>query len=397
MTQINYPDLTRVSPNGLLRLEIQSPDNDEVNPREDPENISRGFWGGFQQDFTFTVLRNDSDEVIWDRTAGVDNLLDAPCDAWVSDEGEVIVITRHPFSSDFFVLGAEGETLSRYDVADDILCGNEHEMHGTSAGPHWNRHGVGLFFRAERGRYFCFRTELGRQVLVNLSTGVLEDAGSSIVTSALRKAQSDWAIQILRLATREERLFASEMEDPDHDFWEQMDLIWAAVLLAGADRVSEAATYLQQLEHAEIWGAYTSGWPMPRCPRTWFVEKLLVPIVKQSLRCLGIDPVGKGSYWLAEATNGRSESDLGCRIDVPECIADRQARLASIRPGMSRHEVVCSVGFPDIAWRPHWDYDELHATNGPCTFRITWDTDVVASVEQLPAAWQDVYSRVNWM
>ena len=397
MTQINYPDLTRVSPNGSLRLEIRSPDNDEVNPREDPENTSRWYWGGFQRDFTFTVLRNDSSEVIWQRTAGADDSLDAPCDAWVSEEGEVIVITRHPFSSDFFVLNAKGETLGRYDVAEGILCGDSREFRWTTAGPDWNQNGVGLFFKEGRGRYFCFRTMFGRQVLVNLVNGLLEDASTSVVAGGLRAAQADWAILTLRLATQEKTLFASEVDDPEQEFWEQMYLIRAAALLAGADRVSAAAPYLQQLEHAEIWGGCTSGWPMPSCPQTWFVEKLLVPIVKQSLRRLSIDPAGKSSYWLAEMSQDRSEYDLGPRIDVPECIADRHVGLAAIRPGMSRGEVVCSVGFPDVAWRPCWDYDELHATNGPCTFRITWDTDVVACIEQVPAAWQDVYSRVAWM
>jgi len=162
MTQINYPNLTRTSPSANLRLEIRSPDNDPDSPRNDPENRSRQFWGGFQKDFTFTVRRTDSSEIVWQRDADHESLIDMPKDAWVGDDGHVVVITRTPFSSDLFVLDTNGEVSLHCDVASVILENNEAELHWTSAGPHWNTRGLGMFFGDKSTRWWCFRTELGR-------------------------------------------------------------------------------------------------------------------------------------------------------------------------------------------------------------------------------------------
>jgi hypothetical protein len=53
--------------------------------------------------------RIDTESIVRRLPADGSHRIDAPNDAWVSDDGQAIVITRSPFFSDLFVLGAAWE------------------------------------------------------------------------------------------------------------------------------------------------------------------------------------------------------------------------------------------------------------------------------------------------
>jgi hypothetical protein len=393
MTQINYPDLTRWSPNRQLRLEIRSPDNDRVAPRIDPENVSRRFWGGFQKDFAFTVFEEATGRVISQRNAGRDDWLDSPCDAWVSDDGRIVVFTRSPFSSHVYLLGRSGETIFDCDVCQDVLDGNEREFHWTTAGSYWHQRGVGLFFEALTLHYFCFRTQLGRQVLINLDEGTLTK-DLEPVAERLKDVQATWALRTVSEAARDARLF-DECDMPE-ETWRYLSEVWAAVLWCGADKLDAAAPHLEALESSTVWSSFTSGWETPTDSRTWLVKLHFVPIAQQSLRCLGRVPLGRAAYWLCREADRNPSS----RIDVPERIADRTARLQQIRVGLLPHEVVAMVGMPDVCFGVReWHYDLPDADDGPCTLLLEWDIRVkyLSSIQRLPPAWDQPYARVYWM
>ncbi|MCE9553221.1 MAG: hypothetical protein K8T91_07560 [Planctomycetes bacterium] len=393
MTQIDYPDLIRVSPDGRLRLEVRSPDNDSESPRHDPSNRSRNLWGGFQSDFSFTTYRTDTDEILWQRKPDSDDSLIAPCDAWIGNDGHAVVITRDPFFSNLFALNAKGETILHRDVSRDILNNDESEFHWTSAGPHWNEKGVGLFFQHDAIRYWCFRTCRGRQVLVNLDCGDLESAKGAVNRSLLL-AQGDWALQTLQQAALDPRLQTSDV-DYDPIFYDEVNRIWAAALWCGMDGIQDAITHLEQLESSTLLDGYTFGWTMPEGEKTLLVSLALVPVAQMSLRCLGREPAGRSAYWLCRQD---SEPSSQSRIVVPECINDRPHRLQQINSNMSRHDVVQCIGMRDVD-SFYWEYDVLFDKDGPYTVRIKWNrsADSIEQIDKSPPGWFDIASRSTWL
>jgi hypothetical protein len=399
MTQINYPDIVRSSPDGQLRLEICSPDNDEVSPRIDPDNHSRNLWGGFQRDFAFVVRRADSGDIVWQRGPDTSEELSGPCNAWVSDSGHVVLITRHTFHSELIVLRPGGDIALRCDVAKDILENNESELHWTSAGPCWDEHGHGLFFHCGAVPYWCIRTRLGRQVVVNLDGFVLEKSSARIAKD-LAAAQRSWTLRTVQEAAADTRLFCQDdaVEWPDH-WWEFLSTVWTAVWWSGSDRVAEAIPALRALEESTVWSSSTSGWPMPPVEKTLLVPLYLVPVVKNSLRCLGQEPKGRAGYWLC--TRGEADDrnpTRARRIEVPECLPDRAMRLNSLRLGMPPHEVVSLVGMPDLDWQG-WDYDELTGEHGPSTLHLDWSLHMTAveRIERRPPGWLELSKRAIWL
>lgn len=392
MTQINYPDIVRNSPDGKLRLEVRSPDNDAISPRDDPSNNLRKGFGGFQRDFAFTVRRNSDEGVIWQRTAGVDELLDAPCDAWLANDAQVIVITRHPFSSQLFFLGSQGELRLQRDVQSEVLHGNDTELRWTSAGPHWNDRGVGLFSSCRGSHFWCFRTQLGRQIVLDLEGSALQAVTEEIAES-LRAAQAAWSLSTLDAASKDLRLFDMELYEElcqNEINWDYISAVWAALQWSGMDRLVLAVPYLQKFEASEVWDSYGPGW----LEDTWRVRLAFVRISQSAMRCMNVEPGGRAAYWLCHRL-GPSQAS---RIEFPECVADRADRSRSLRVEMTPREVAELLGMPDVDWRK-WDYDLLDDKEGPCTMRIHWNlnTTRVKAIERCPPAWHDMVSRAIWL
>ncbi|WP_254506677.1 hypothetical protein [Anatilimnocola floriformis] len=385
MTCIDYPDLIRRSPSSNLRLEIRSPDNDRESPRS-PTTSSREFWGGFQSDFTYTVTRSDSGEVVWSRTPDEHDLLGMPNDAWVSDDGHVVVIVRTPFSSYLLVVDPRGQTIGQYDVASEVLESNDDEFRDTSAGSHWNRRGRGHCFVAAGKPYWSFRTLLDRQILVDLEQGKIV-AGGTAACRERRRVQRRWALATLRKNVNDQLLQRPPRSQPD---WRILNRLWIAIFWCGLDRTRSALPALRQAERATISGGYTSGWKH-NGKSTDLVIMLLVRVTQFALRRLGEEPAGYAPYWLCR--NGAAPQRT--RIPLPELLTDRAARLDQLQIGMNHQQVVNLVGMPDVDGFG-WYYDVLA---GPYSLKLTWDhqSDTVEKIELEPPGWIEWKSRASWL
>ncbi len=405
LTQINYSDLTRFSPSEELQLEIRSPDNDPESLRDDPGNQSRNLWGGFQRDFEYRVVQRTSGKTVWSRLADRESWLDAPNDAWVSDNGHVVVITREPFSSHLVVLDSDGGVALQCDVGSELLDDSERELHWTSAGPHWNESGIGLFFEANGRKLWSFRTKLGRQILINLDSAVVHEASDA--KDQLKQVQVEFALSTLQFACRDERLFEpnagflddDRKEDDDRAFdkWFQyMSSIWAAVTWSGADGLDAALPLLRKMEESTVFNSYTSGWSTPESDKTTLVQLRFVSAAQMALRCLNREPAGIAGYWLCRADGSEwTQPTWSSRLKIPDRIDDRSTRIQQVRPGMTPHEVTHLVGMPDVEWH-QWDYDLLAES---VTVRLKWDlhTEHVESIERHPPAWCNLADRAAWI
>lgn len=389
MTSINYPDLIRKSPSANLRLEIRSPDNDRILAR-DSTRPDRGFWGGFQSDFTYTVTQADTGEVVWSRCPDQDDPLFSPNDAWVSDEGQVVVISRTPFSSGLFVLDQTGRTLRHFDVATEVLKNSDDEFHWTSAGPHWNERGRGLFLTVNQQRYWSFRTLLNRQILVELSRGELSQADET-ARCERRRVQRRWALATLRAHADNPLLYGELFAKVD---WRLLRRLWTAIFWCGLDRNRRALTELRKYERSTISGGYTFGWKL-NGKSTRIVNLLLVGVAQFAIRRMGEEPAGYAHYWLCRSGD---PPKLRSRITLPERLTDRAAQLAQLQLGMTQQQVAELVGLPDIDGRG-WQYDALGGTNEPHTLRITWDHphDTIAEIRRMPPGWIKWKSRALWL
>jgi hypothetical protein len=389
MTKIDYPDLVRTSPDGKLRLEIRSPDNDPLAPRE-PVEMGRKFWGGFQSDFTFTVTRIATGEVLWSRRESNDDLF-APRDAWISNDARAIVINCPPFGADLFVLNGYGETIRRLDVGRELLKNNKGEFRWTSAGTAWYEHGNGVFVFAENSPYWCFRTEYSRQILIDLQRGEL--VKNSVALLAARKVQREWALALVLSSRDDARVYGEPFVDRD---WQFLEHVWTAIFWCGLERVRGALPALRKFEQSTVGRCSTSGWKLSDGSRTRFVHLDLVGVAQFALRRLREEPAGYAPYWLC---GGEGQPSFKSRIVLPERLTDRTERLEKLTCGMTQQQIVDWVGMPDHSIRQAWEYDVLHDDNGPYTLRIHWEhrLDGAVAIERQPPGWIRWKHRVGWL
>jgi hypothetical protein len=389
MTKINYPDLIRKSPTRNLRLEIRSPDNDRTLAR-DSTRPDRGFWGGFQSDFTYTVTNTLTGEVVWCRCPDQDDPLFSPNDAWVSDEGQVVVISRTPFSSGLFVLDQTGRTISHFDVATEVLENSDDEFHWTSAGPHWNDRGRGLCFAVDQRRYWSFRTLLNRQILIDLQQGKLISADDT-VRRERQRVQRRWALSKLRAHADNPLLYGEPFAKVD---WRLLRRLWTAIFWCGLDRNRRALPELRKCERSTIGGGYTYGWTV-NGKSTRIVTMLLVRVTHFALRRMGEEPTGQAAYWLCRSGD---PPKLRSRIPLPDRIADRESLLAQLQPGMTQQQVAELVGLPDVDGHA-WFYDVSASNDEPYTLKVTWDhpSDTITEIQKIPPGWIRWKSRAIWL
>jgi len=366
MTNIDYPDIVCTSANLVFRLTISSPENKP----EERERAKDRMWSGFQSDFTYEMTHVSSGEVVWSKSAKeLDDALDAPVNAWVDDSGFVVVITRESLMASLVVLDLNGDISLRCNVKQDLLEGSERDYRWTTVGPLWDYRGVGFFFSTSN-RYWCFRTQHARQIVVNLDEGRVEKEFAS-GSKEIRNVFTNWALKILEKAMDETSLFEDDCsDDNDEVFLKRVSAadVWSAALWCGIDQVQEAAPFLKKLESSKNSSGYTRGWESPTGESTWLVGMYFVPVAQMSLRRLNIRPQGLASAWLCLG----DEPTEGTRIEIPECIPDRDAKVMTLKEGMTRQQVTSTVGLADVESRES-DYDVMDSPIGPLTLHITWD------------------------
>ncbi len=365
MTYRCYPDILRTSPAGRLRLEICSPDNAGSSSQLRVD----------QNKFAYTVRDAETREFIWQHYPGIQRPLDQPEDAWVNDDGFVVVVTKCTASSTIVLIAPSGRVMLELCVTPQLLGGNSDEMCKTSAGPAWNSHGTGMFLSVDSKTYWCFRTQFGRQIVINLDNARVDYVQS--IRDELHWFQVQNDVELLKRASTDTRLFPADARSTTGRFknqdYEFASSVWTAAYWCGKNCIHEAANYLKGIEQSPLQDSSSAGWPTPSSAETWCTSLTLTRVAQMALRCLDIEPTGIAGYQLWRRDWSDDEGPLFLqRIDVPECLTNRPARLSKLREGMSRDEVSQIVGMPDVEWGL-WDYDVLNDSGQSYTVRLAFD------------------------
>lgn len=250
MSYLSYDNIYRTSPSNQLKLEICSPHN---NPGG-PTGVV------FQAHFAITVREAATGEFIWQNVPGKDSQLDKPEDAWISDEGFVVVLTKSFAGSYLFILDQQGGIRLDLKMSEKLLGGNKDEMRKTfrSVG-YWNSGGNAVFFSQASKNYWGFRTIFDRRIVFDLETSALVDA--DLVIDSLKTAEHARALDVLHHVSNDERTFL-QTTDPcrvSSDDSRVRRLAEVAARWCGIDCVAAAVPYLLRLEHSTHWGSIGLG------------------------------------------------------------------------------------------------------------------------------------------
>ena len=393
MSYLSYDNIYRTSPSNQLKLEICSPHN---NPGGPPGVV-------FQAHFAITVREAATGEFIWQNVPGKDSQLDKPEDAWISDEGFVVVLTKSFSGSYLFILNPQGDICLDLKVSEKLPGCNKDEMGETFRSVcRWNFGGNGVFFSEASKYYWGFRTIFDRRIVFDLDMSALIDA--DLMMESMRNTEHAWALDMLHHVSTDERTFL-QTTDPcrvSSDDSRVRRLAEVAARWCGIDSVAAAVPYLLRLEHSTHWGSIGMGWSTPDAPRTSFVSMSLTQAAQVALRRIGREPPGIAPYqlWRYECCDDQMPRFVK-RISIPECLTDRPIRLRELREGMSRHEVTQIAGMPDFDWGL-WDYDVLEDEGQSYTVRVTFDQRIdfpsrVNDILKFPPVWRTKSKRdIDW-
>lgn len=397
MTAIFYPDIVAYSPSRRYRLDIRSPDNDPVAPRHidqlGPRHLRRFWTDGFQSDFVYTVVSAETEDLLWQRPAA--GSLDHPVEAWLTDDGAVVVVTRTGFSSALILLSERGEWLYEADVW-NLLGESEPEFHWTSAGSYWTEGGHGLFVLSQGKCFWSFRNLHGRRIVLNVTEG-RHEAAAAATLSEIRGAEADWARNILVSAAAESERWQEGTEEANES---HLRLAKTAAFWAGCDGLMDTVSSLRRLERVPALHSYTFvSWQTRQGDELLMGRLYLRPVVKLALRMLGEEPVGFSCYSFRLRLPDRDFADCPA-LNAPERIANRAAKVTLVRPDMNPQDTLELLGVPDfLPSRDSWDYDFVDKDNG-FTFRIEWNTAtwLPESVRMIrPGAWCNLKDRLFWL
>jgi hypothetical protein len=399
-----YPDRVVLSPDRTLRLEAKSPDNVDHRP--------------FANNFVYTLHDSRKGTVRWTHTQAGDE--GSPMEIEVSDRGDVAAIVA---GEQLLLLSAgDGKPIQGPRILESI---SEAEWHSfvstTTAGPMWREHSVLRFFdttassTAGEGHYIGLRTFWERRLVVDLANGALVDIGAAArdagatqadavggekqaaIVAALLASESTWAKEVIGFAAKHDPYEPVRRGD-----FRSFHALRSAVHLVGCRRLKEFLPQLRTLEAA------ISTEPSE--------VDALRSVIHLSIRRLGETP----SVPTGRELTPYRKTDFGWAPDHEAAItkaipfAERAARSASIKEGMTMAEVGALIGPPDATFydatlREHcidWDLDSVPAPKSelgtspiaapPSTLRIAFDLEtsrVKALRRFVPAIWVAGYER----
>lgn len=367
MTFISYPNITATSENGRFRIEIKgAPSTDSFRD---------------QSNFIYRLVT--SEEIVWEWTVegtGVENCVldDYPHDAWVNDDGWVVVRTHGWFNAGLMVFSSSGEVVLRSfhrRFLDDEPGFLDEEPEGfmgeSSAGPFWARYSIAYFVKHNGREFWVLRTWWGHRVVIDLDRAKIVN-GTQIeeeVTIGLEKA----CVQRLF----EENIDRLEAVDPDlpqdydnEEFRLSEDRICTAGYHAGWLQAEESIPYLRRLEVLGVVGGSCCRVPWAEIENLTFRQ-----IAKLSLLRMGEEPLWYSQYRFRQR-NSSSEDEYPL-FDFPEQVQVRSPHLLEI--GLTQKEVLCRIGAPEFIGDV-WEYD-MPQSVPPCTIRVSWDE---SHLENLP-------------
>ena len=357
-------------------------------------------------------------EVLWQRCPERNDPLSVPRDAWIGNGANAIITT----GNELFVIDSTGKTVRKHNIQKELLEGNEDEIHWTTAGSYWDQHGKGLFFEIDGCRYWSFRTEWNRQIVIDLDSGLQVPFAGKIL-QRLEKVQSDWALNLLRHAVDDERLWGPPFGPHDYGLLSEIE---TAVLWCAIDRLKPSISLLRRLESVQLSCSFTFGWRASDGTETEVVLLMLVRMVQFALRRMGEEPLGCAPQWVFSTKYRYDEEDEDeddeevldededelrfdnrfrpeNRIHIPQQLPDRASRIQQIRIGMPKREVVDIVGLPDVDYWDGsaeewlWEYDFLKSDAGPHTISIKWDFQrgTILEIRRVEPGWENWKPRLH--
>jgi hypothetical protein len=367
MTAIYYPNLVARSPNGAYQLEARSPDNEGSRSGE-RRNRS------FQRDFLFRLRDLSRGRVVWERRQSHDE--QSPGEVVVGNDGWSIIRT-HGFSNEVIAVDPCGEDAMRIGIVgsktDELNPGTESPASGsvwiakqmsfTTAGDYWSGNSWRYFVTVGSRRYFVWRTSWGDRLVLDLNDRKVVSPNARLAAS-FQKAESEGSFNRLRqlrplLGLMKKRLAADDTDDDEADeLSEWIQSASAAISLVGVHRVRDAVTLLREWERLEIPGSMCSTWAFGG--RWWLCRWSFRAITRHSLQRLGEQLESAPPCLYAESWDGP-------RLEAANNVADREAKLSSIRRPMSGMAILKLVGNPDHVGHvvscgesfEQWEYDVL--------------------------------------
>jgi hypothetical protein len=388
MTFVSYPNIVATSPNGSRRIEIMG------SPSED----------FFRDRAHFTYRSYSENRCTWEWTPteveqGLDTLADFPHEAWISNDGWIVVRTHHWFGAGLLVLSPAGKVvlhrsfrrLSEEDEAGFLDSESPEFMGESSAGPFWARFSVAYFSERDGRPHWTIRTWWGRRIVIDLLNGefLAPSAVDSIETSA-----HEIAFVRRALAASSECLEqAKQIRDTDNcGFWSLALPLLSAAYHAGWLQASECVPQLRQMEAIEVVGTTSVG------PVDWASLETLVfrQVAKLSLLRLGQHPQWQAHYrFRTSRDDGSSE-----REPFPFPMELQIRDPAALERGLNQKECLMRLGAPDFIQRECWEYD-FSPDQGGFTACVHWDdkqfversSPTIARVEIVGPQWKQLTMR----
>lgn len=360
MTFVSYPNISAMSENGEFRIDIVGIEADEF----------------FRDRANFTYRSFHRDHLVWEwkpeRAAqGPAFLDDYPYEAWISDDGWVVVRTHEWFHAGLLVISPRGEVVIRRfhrrlspEKEPGFLDAEPEEYMGdSSAGPFWSRSSIAYFGEILGRQCWTIRTWWGRRVTIDLLGGKFLEAGAEDVSRA-ETIENAIVTTSLTESIRQLQSASPSVRDDVRGFWSIASPVLTAAYHAGRLKSAECIPLLRELEEIDLVGSTGYG------PVDWAsVESLpFRQMAKLSLLRLSQQPKWLSHYRFRLHLK-RDDSDKGELFEFPTQPATRDYTMLEL--GIDQKKVLQLIGAPDYI-RNDWEYDYL--VNGKAfTVRMSWD------------------------
>lgn len=390
MTFIGYPNIEAVSDNGQFRVEITGSPVDDF----------------FRDQGNFVYRLYDSNRLVWEWHGDKHHFDDYPHDAWVSNEGWVVVRTHEWFHGGLLVISPEGKPVLRQmhrklieSSPPGFLDDEPYEYMGdSSAGPFWARSAFAFFVENEGRKYWCIRTWWGRRVIIDLA-GAKVCPPDALPTEMLQGIECNHVLKVLsermdRLENEGERI----LDEKEYHSYRLLAVpVKTASYQAGWLKEKKAVPYLRRLEHIHIIG--------PRGFMEWGHLNILIfrQVAKLSLLRMGIEP-----QWIAHYLFEQAAGFYKFPQDIPH------HGVSALKSGMTQKEVLQVLGAPDFI-SGDWDYDVFYQDK-MMTTRIKWDKSHlegipykerklaadqnpprISAIMEMEPQWQKITRRDHWV
>ncbi len=333
--------------------------------------------------------------------------IDQASELFISDEGwSVIRFNDTSTYARLLVISPQGEEVLTVGVSSIVipriveppvsggkwvLWLDEHVEHWT-IGVIWTRGSRFRFARNGNQHLFVCRTGWGRYLVLDFTGArvVSEDEASPELLALLRPVDQQWALGILEkvrlqrveLETAIENRDGVVLSPPAMD--ELCDDLEIALQIVRQDRVKKAAEYLVELQDF--------GGPLYESPirvaKVGEYDEFQCDQVRKwnhlAMLAVGIKPRGHSIIYFSQSEGGKGSPFL----ELPDCIADREQILKTLKLGMGPHEVVHGTGAPNAILEPYylgdsipgdeefsyerWDFDELDSDGAPVSWGLLW-------------------------